>query len=192
VAATPADVRRVPSVYIRPWRIDVSQRGGVNVSLSAAEIARTAARALDAAGAPSPASLAIILSDDRELAALNEQHMGERGPTDVLSFPMLPVRAFPPHTGQSDSGPEKRGAADFVLPPGKRQHLGDVVISVERASQQAATGKGGQTSNETWSAADELRLLVTHGTLHICGWDHADAEEGRAMRELEQELLARR
>ena len=32
---------------------------------------------------------------------------------------------------------------------------------------------GGQTGDVRWDAADELRLLVTHGVLHICGWDHA-------------------
>ena len=37
---------------------------------------------------------------------------------------------------------------------------------------------------------DELRLLAIHGTLHICGWDHADPEEEAAMRALEQRLLA--
>ena len=41
-----------------------------------------------------------------------------------------------------------------------------------------------------WSPADELRLLVTHGTLHLCGWDHADPVEEAAMRALEEELLS--
>jgi probable rRNA maturation factor len=31
---------------------------------------------------------------------------------------------------------------------------------------------------------------VTHGALHICGWDHADPDEEREMRALEQRLLA--
>jgi probable rRNA maturation factor len=64
------------------------------------------------------------------------------------------------------------------------------VVSVERAAEQAAEGRGGQTGDVRWSAADELRLLVTHGALHICGWDHADPAEEAAMRALEQRLLA--
>ena len=63
-------------------------------------------------------------------------------------------------------------------------------MSVERAIEQAAAGRGGQTGDVRWSAGDELRLLVTHGTLHVCGWDHADPVEGDAMRALEQRLLA--
>jgi len=38
--------------------------------------------------------------------------------------------------------------------------------------------------------ADELRLLLVHGVLHLCGWDHADAAEEAAMRALERAVLA--
>jgi probable rRNA maturation factor len=76
-----------------------------------------------------------------------------------------------------------------VLPPGIRPHLGDIVVSVERAIEQAEAGRGGQTGDLRWSAGDELRLLVVHGTLHLCGWDHADPAEEAAMRALERRLL---
>jgi probable rRNA maturation factor len=82
------------------------------------------------------------------------------------------------------------GPDAFPLPPGRRPHLGDIVVSVERAIDQAAAGRGGQTGDVRWSAADELRLLVTHGTLHLCGWDHAEPIEEAAMRDLERRLLA--
>jgi probable rRNA maturation factor len=171
---------------VSPWRIDVTTRDGVPALASGASLARVAARALVAAGAPPPASLGLILSDDVELSALNAQHMGESGPTDVLSFPLLPVSAFPPHPGRTATVP---GPA-FILPPGTRTHLGDIVISLERAIEQAEQGRGGQTGTMRWSPSDELRLLVTHGVLHVCGWDHADPVEERAMRALEQELLS--
>ena len=176
------------SQYLGPWRIDVTSRDDVRSPLSAAAVARTAAQALDAAGAPAPASLAVILSNDAELAQLNEQHMGHDGPTDVLSFPMLHASVFPPHPGQR-AGTQRARDVDFVNPPGRRQHLGDIVISVERAAEQAGEGRGGQTGDVKWSASDELRLLVIHGVLHVCGWDHADADERDAMRALENELL---
>ena len=67
-----------------------------------------------------------------------------------------------------------------------RLHLGDIVVtSVERAAEQAEAGRGGQTGDIRWSVGDELRLLVTHGTLHICGMDHAEPLEEAAMRTLE-------
>ena len=77
----------------------------------------------------------------------------------------------------------------FPLPPGRRPHLGDIVISVERAIAQAEAGRGGQTGDIRSSPADELLLLATHGALHICGWDHAVPEEESAMRALERRLL---
>jgi probable rRNA maturation factor len=75
------------------------------------------------------------------------------------------------------------------MPPGTRTHIGDIVVSVERAIEQAEQGRGGQTGDRRWSPADELRLLATHGTLHLCGWDHALPEEETAMRALETRLL---
>jgi probable rRNA maturation factor len=77
----------------------------------------------------------------------------------------------------------------FLLPPGRRLELGDIVISVERAIAQAGAGRGGQTGDVRWSAADELRLLAIHGVLHVCGWDHADPAEEAAMRAAERRLL---
>lgn len=186
------------AAYITPWRIDVTFRDAVidahrgRRPIATAPLARAIAAALDAAGAPEPASVSLILSDDTELAGLNETHLGHEGPTDVLSFPLLPPESFPPHDGDRDRGPAPRAgdAAFFAGPPGRRIHLGDIVISVERAREQAELGRGGQTGDVRWSTADELRLLVTHGTLHICGWDHADPAQEAAMRRLEQRLLA--
>ena len=182
-------------IYLAPWRIDPVVRDEVNAGgfpLHVAALARAIAAALDAARAPSPASIGLILSDDAELAELNQTHLGHVGPTDVLSFPLQPPDSFPPHDGDPDRGPAPRtgDATAFGGPPGRRIQLGDIVVSVERAAEQAAEGRGGQTGDVRWSAADELRLLVTHGALHICGWDHADPVEEREMRALEQRLLA--
>jgi probable rRNA maturation factor len=116
----------------------------------------------------------VVVSDDAELAELNLEHMGHRGPTDVLSFPMLPPEAFPA---------ESRGARR------PRTHIGDIAISAQRAIKQAEAGRGGQTGDVRWSPADEMRLLATHGTLHLCGWDHAEPGDERQMRALERRLL---
>jgi probable rRNA maturation factor len=110
----------------------------------------------------------------------------------VLSFPLLPPTSF--GRVPADGAGASRVATHetpFAIPPGRRQHLGDIVVSVERARDQAEAGHGGQTGTVRWSAADELRLLATHGTLHICGWDHAAPDQEAEMRALEQRLLAR-
>jgi probable rRNA maturation factor len=167
------------SHYVGPWRIDLEVRDQVVAPLSRAAFARTVARALDAVGAPAPASIGLILADDAELATLNVTHMGKDGPTDVLSFPLLPPEAFEPGAG----------TPAVPRPPGSRIHLGDIVVSVERAAAQAAEGRGGQTGDVHGSTEDELRLLITHGTLHVCGFDHAEPDEEAAMRSLERRLL---
>jgi probable rRNA maturation factor len=170
-------------------RVDITRRDGVPHLLPNAELARHLAAAIDAAGAPPGATVSLTLSDDAELADLNAAHMGKVGPTDVLSFPLLPPSAFPAHPGQ-DPDVRKAGASPaFTLPPGEAVHLGDIIVSVERAIEQASEGGGGQTGDLAWQPADELRLLVTHGALHLCGWDHAEPAEEAAMRALERRLL---
>ena len=178
------------SIYRPPWRIDVTIREGVRAPVAGTALAGAIARALDAAGAPSPASIGLILADDGELAALNEAHLGHDGPTDVLSFPLLTPTAFPTHEGAPVRAVlPVEPTTPFALPPGRRRHLGDIVVSVERAIAQAVEGRGGHTGDVRWSPADELRLLVIHGTLHVCGWDHAEPAEEAAMRALERRLL---
>jgi probable rRNA maturation factor len=182
------------STYRGPWRIDLTVRDGIRVPVPKVALVRAVVAAAEAAGAPSPASIGLILSDDHELATLNAAHLGKSGPTDVLSFPLLASAAFPPQQGDraavtvatvAAAGP----SAGFALPPGRRPHLGDIVISVERAIDQAEAGRGGQTGDVRWSPASELRLLATHGTLHLCGWDHARAADEISMRALEVGLL---
>ena len=170
-----------------PVRVEVETRPDVPHLLSDEECREVLAAAVIAAGAPSGATVTLTLSDDTELAALNAEHMGKEGPTDVLSFPLLPPSAYPEHPGQDPA--LREAVAAFPLPPGETLHLGDIIVSVERAIEQAEGGAGGQTSDLRWAPSDELRLLITHGGLHLCGWDHAVAEEEAAMRALERELL---
>lgn len=175
------------ALYVRPWRVDLTVRDGIAAPVSGASLARFVAAALTEAGASPPASVGLILSDDIELAELNAAHLGKTGPTDVLSFPLLSPDAFPAHPGGTGRGAGP--APDFALPPGRRPHLGDIVISVERAIEQAEAGLGGQTGDRRWSPASEVLLLAVHGALHICGWDHAEPVEEAAMRDVEKRVL---
>jgi probable rRNA maturation factor len=189
-------------LYLPPFRVDLEVRAGMPRLVPTTTLARVLRAALLAGGAPEPAAVGLVLADDAELARLNAAHMGHRGPTDVLSFPLLPPEAYPAHEGGPVRPPAPgrgapapgRGARPdagpaFLLPPGARLHLGDIVVSVERAIEQAEAGRGGQAGDLRWSPADELRLLVVHGALHLCGWDHAEPAEGAAMRALEATIL---
>ena len=66
------------------------------------------------------------------------------------------------------------------LEPG-RPHLGDIAISVAQAARQARRAR--------WRLRDEISLLLTHGFLHLLGYDHET--DGGEMRRLEEGLLDR-
>ena len=103
---------------------------------------------------------------------LNFDHMGERGPTDVLSFPL--------HEWSLNGRQSYLTDDDGVSPPGPLL-LGDVVIDLDQALRQAADGD--------WGVLEELVLLAIHGTLHLLGHDHAEIDEEERMRGLEHEVL---
>jgi probable rRNA maturation factor len=181
------------SIYLPPFRIDVTVRPHVQHLVSRHRIATAVRAALEAAKAPGPASIGVVLSDDHELAELNATHMGLPDATDVLSFPFFPPEAFAPHERGVPVRRDPWVAAAlkqaFALPPGLRAHLGDIVVSVERAVAQAAEGRGGQTGDVHWTPIEEVLLLAVHGTLHVCGWDHAEPIEQAAMRVEERCIL---
>jgi len=103
-------------------------------------------------------SVVVVLVSDRRIHELNRRFRGRNAATDVLSFP----------TGD-DGGP-----------PGER-HLGDIVISVATAAEQARQARH--------SLERELCVLGLHGYLHVLGYDH-EVDDGRMMR-LEQRLSRR-
>lgn len=118
------------------------------------------------------AEVELTLSGDTEMERLNFDHMGERGPTDVLSFPL--------HEWALNGRESHLADDDGVSPPGPLL-LGDVVIDVDQALRQAAEGD--------WGVGEELVLLAIHGTLHLVGHDHAEIEDEERMRRLEREVL---
>jgi len=115
----------------------------------------------------------LTLCGDEEMTHLNFDHMGERGPTDVLAFPL--------HEWSVDMGHSHLADEDAATPPGGLL-LGDVVIDVDQAVRQAVDGG--------WSPGQEIALLAVHGALHLVGHDHVEAEDEEAMRAIERRVLA--
>jgi len=109
------------------------------------------------------ADLCVKLVDEPAMEVLHVQWMDLPGPTDVMSFPMDELR--PGRDGQEP--------ADGVL--------GDIVLCPSVAARQAV-GAGHATE-------EELLLLLTHGILHLLGFDHAEPDEEREMFELQRTLL---
>jgi probable rRNA maturation factor len=115
----------------------------------------------------------LTLSGDEEMTHLNFDHMGERGPTDVLAFPL--------HEWTVDEGHSHLADEDVFAPPGGLL-LGDVVIDVDQAVRQAVEGG--------WGVSQEIALLAVHGALHLLGHDHAEPDDEAAMRAIEANVLA--
>ena len=165
-------------------------RPGVPDLLADADLRAALDAALEAAGAPPDATVSLTLSDDAELAALNAEHMGKDGPTDVLSFPLLPPSAFPAHPGQDPAAPgDGRARPASRCRPASPSTSGTSSCPSSGPSRRPPRGAAARRATWRWQPADELRLLVTHGALHLCGWDHAEPQEEAAMRALERRLL---
>jgi probable rRNA maturation factor len=129
------------------------------VSQLTPDLIRSAAiETMQIASASPDSEITIVLTNDEELHRLNQRYLGVDAPTDVLSFP-----------------------ADFIDPDSHNPYLGDVLVSVERARQQAEA--------QSHSTEQELMLLIVHGVLHLLGHDHAEPAEKERMWALQEQVL---
>ncbi|MBQ8193782.1 MAG: rRNA maturation RNase YbeY [Oscillospiraceae bacterium] len=97
------------------------------------------------------AQVSVTLVDNEAIREINNEHRGIDKATDVLSFPLGDEDSF-------DTDPET-GA---IL-------LGDIMISLERAKEQA--------EEYGHSYRREVAFLITHSLFHLLGYDHVDSEE---------------
>jgi probable rRNA maturation factor len=113
--------------------------------------------------------LSLLITDDAMVRELNKTYRGVDRSTDVLSFAL-------------EADGRDGAATGFVMPPGEKVHLGEVIVSYPKAAKQAAERKH--------PVEDELALLVVHGVLHLLGYDHDNPDREREMRLLEQRVLS--
>lgn len=124
---------------------------------------RLAAFVLESMHVHPDTELGVVLVNEAAIEQLHVQWMDEPGPTDVLSFPMDELRP---------------GRVDAQTPAGL---LGDIVICPQVAEAQAeAAGH---------DLAQEISVLLTHGMLHLLGYDHATPDEEAEMFGLQRDLL---
>lgn len=150
-----------------PLDLKVEVRNPVRAPVRRQLLQEVARRVVEAEGLSGRLRLTIHLLDDERLRAINREQRGIDRPTDVLSFPLLESL--------------QRGEQTFALPPRIPRHLGDVVISYERARAQAA--------EYGHSVEREVCYLLAHGVLHLLGYDHVEESERRRMREKEEAAL---
>ncbi|MBR1731000.1 MAG: rRNA maturation RNase YbeY [Ruminococcus sp.] len=110
-----------------------------------------------------PAEISVTFTDNEGIRELNKQYRDIDAPTDVLSFPM-----------------GENGEYDTNLETGAKI-LGDVVISVEKAVEQAEAF--GHTLQR------EIGYLTAHSVLHLLGYDHIENMDKVRMREKEEYVM---
>ncbi len=116
--------------------------------------------------------VSVMFTDNEEIRALNKLHRGIDRATDVLSFPLLEY---------DENGEIYEECLDFN--PSGELILGDIVISLERAAEQA--------EEYGHSLAREVGFLTVHSMLHLFGYDHMTPEDEEEMFGYQREILER-
>ena len=121
-----------------------------------------------------PIEVSVTFTDNEEIRELNRKFRNIDRPTDVLSFEC---------DGLDDDFDGGAAYDDAGVPDDEPFMLGDIIIASDYA--RAQTAQFGTTPQE------ELAVLLVHGLLHLCGWDHVHSdEEAEAMEAREREMLA--
>ena len=133
-------------------------------------------KALDLENCPWEAEVSLTLVDNERIRELNREYRQIDRATDVLSFPLVDY-AVP-----GDFSVVSENEADYFDPETGELMLGDIVISVERAAEQAA--------EYSHSLRREFSFLIAHSMLHLMGYDHMIPEEAEVMEARQEAVLA--
>ena len=106
-------------------------------------------------------SMGLQFTDDSTIKALNSYWRERKEKTDVLSFPIIDD--------------------NIVLPENESLEIGDIVVSVTTAESQA--------KEQNHSLSHELLWLVSHGLMHLLGWDHPNVHQLKDMLKYQEQLL---
>lgn len=140
---------------------------------------------LHQAGITQPVTLTLLITNDETIQALNKQYRQQDKPTDVLSFPLLDRPLVNAPADQLWIPPEETGGAAskhiFITPSELTINLGDIVISWPTVAQQAA-----ETGH---SPTYELLYLLSHGVLHLVGYDDQTEAGYQAMIQIQQAVM---
>ena len=129
---------------------------------------------LDAEDCPYEVQINVLLTDNEGIHRFNKEYRGIDKETDVLSFPNLDFES------PADFTIEESREADYFDPDSGELILGDIIISVDKVTEQA--------ESYGHSTRREFAFLVAHSMLHLCGYDHMEPEEAAIM-ERKQELI---
>ena len=120
--------------------------------------------ALKYEGVSDNTEISVTIVDNEEIRKINNKFRNIDRATDVLSFPLIDF--------DNEDLPND----------GSKIYLGDIIISIERAKEQA---------NEYGHSLDrEVGFLTAHSMLHLLGYDHMVPEEEKVMFAKQEEILS--
>ena len=122
---------------------------------------------LATAGMNEPVNIGLVIATDDTVRDLNRSYRGVDDTTDVLAFAL------------SEPGSDEN--EQFVMPPDRTLHLGEVIVSYPQAERQA--------EEQGHPLERELAFLVVHGVLHLLGYDHEEPEKEQIMRVMESKVM---
>ncbi len=165
---------------------DNEQNAAVQALVSSQELEQVVNATLAQAHITLPVMLTVFITDDEGIREMNQQYREQNKPTDVLSFPLLDtplVDAPADQLWQPSEEAQANSAATpaFVTPPELLTNLGDIVISWPTVQRQAA--------EIGHNARYELFYLVSHGTLHLIGYDDHSEAGYAAMVHIQESVL---
>ena len=138
--------------------VTIQVKRSVRLLVDKSILLRAAQLTMDLTNPSNKSELSIVVGNDALLKSLNLKYRNVDATTDVLSFP----------SGEVD-------------PDTQAYYLGDIVISLPRAQEQAST--------EGHLLVDEMLLLVVHGTLHLLGYDHMEPADKVKMQSAQDNIL---
>ncbi len=143
--------------------MDVLFENTTDITVNEKLINSVIAESLKYEGISDNCEISVTIVDNNEIHSINLKHRGIDRPTDVLSFPLIDFeKETLPHDGS-------------------KIYLGDIIISIEKAEEQA---------KEYGHSLDrEIGFLTAHSMLHLLGYDHMSEDEEKIMFKKQEEIL---
>jgi probable rRNA maturation factor len=169
---------------------DDQQNATIEQLLASAPVDNVVQQTLDMVHITQPVMLTLLVTDDTGIRDMNKQYRAQDKATDVLSFPLLeqplvnaPAEQLWTPAETEDNGKSKAQTPAFVTPPDADAvtNLGDVIMSWPTLMRQA--------TEASHSPVYELLYLLSHGVLHLVGYDDASEAGYQAMVGIQQAVL---
>lgn len=130
---------------------------------------------LEAEKCPYESAINLVITDNEGIREYNRQYREIDRETDVLSFPGVDYDA------PADFSRVESDLSDYFDPETGELMLGDMIISYEKAKEQA--------DQFGHSFRREMAFLIAHSMFHLCGYDHMTPEDAVLMEEKQEAIL---